>query len=49
MLNIIDEFTRESLATHVRRKLNSQDVLHVLAILRERISSENIGSELVLR
>jgi len=28
MLTIIDEFTRESLAIHVRRKLNSRDALH---------------------
>ncbi|MCR9121342.1 MAG: hypothetical protein NXH91_03640 [Phyllobacteriaceae bacterium] len=30
MLTIIDELTRESLAIHVRRKLNSQDLSHVL-------------------
>ena len=33
ILTIIDEFTRESLAIHVRRKLNSQDVLHLLGKL----------------
>ncbi len=33
MLTVIDEYTRECLAIHVRRKLNSQDVLHVLAKL----------------
>ena len=33
MLTIIDEYTRECLAIDVRRKLNSQDVLHVLAKL----------------
>ncbi|MCB1418400.1 MAG: transposase family protein [Notoacmeibacter sp.] len=52
MLNIIDEFTRESLAIHVRRKLNSQDVLHVLGRLflrhgpPEHIRSDN-GPEFV--
>ena len=33
MLNIIDEFTRESLAIRVRRKLNSTDVIDVLTDL----------------
>ncbi len=33
MLTIVDEYTRESLAIHVKRKLNSQDVLHVLGKL----------------
>ncbi len=33
MLTVIDEYTRESLAIHVKRKLNSQDVLHVLGKL----------------
>lgn len=33
ILTIIDAFTRESLAIHVRRKLNSQDVLHLLGKL----------------
>ena len=33
MLCVIDEYTRECLAIHVRRKLNSQDVLHVLGKL----------------
>jgi transposase InsO family protein len=52
MLNIIDEFTRESLAIHIRRKLNSQDVLHVLGKLflrhgpPEHIRSDN-GPEFV--
>ena len=52
MLNIIDEFSRESLAIHIRRKLNSQDVLHVLGKLflrhgpPEHIRSDN-GPEFV--
>ena len=33
MLTVIDEYSRESLAVHARRKLNSQDVLHVLSKL----------------
>lgn len=33
MLNVIDEFTRESLAIQVSRKLNSKDVIEVLANL----------------
>lgn len=33
MLCVIDEYTRECLAIHVRRKLNSQDVLYVLGKL----------------
>jgi len=33
ILTVLDEYTRESLAIHVRRKLNSQDVLHVLSKL----------------
>ena len=33
MLNIIDEFTRECLAIHVNRKLNSTDVIDVLSDL----------------
>ena len=31
MLNLIDEFTRECLAIRVSRKLNSTDVIDVLA------------------
>ena len=52
MLVVIDEYTRECLAIHVRRKLNSQDVLHVLAKLfarhgpPEHIRSDN-GPEFV--
>ena len=52
MLNIIDEFTRESLAIHIKRKLNSQDVLHVLGKLflrhgpPEHVRSDN-GPEFV--
>jgi len=54
MLTVIDEFTRECLAIHVRRKLNSQDVLHVLAKLflrhgpPEHIRSDN-GPEFVAK
>ena len=33
MLTIIDEFTRECLAIHVNRKLNSTDVIDVLSDL----------------
>ena len=33
MLTIVDEYTLVSLAVHVKRKLNSQDVLHVLGKL----------------
>jgi transposase InsO family protein len=33
MLAIVDEYTRECLAIEVRRRLNSQDVLHRLAEL----------------
>ena len=52
MPTVIDAFTRESLAIHVRRRLNSQDVLHVLGKLflrhgpPEHIRSDN-GSEFV--
>jgi len=52
MLVVIDEHTRECLAIHVRRKLNSQDVLHVLGKLfvrhgaPEHIRSDN-GPEFV--
>ncbi len=54
MLTVIDEFSRESLAIHVDRKLNSQDVLHVLGKLfvrhgpPEHIRSDN-GPEFVAR
>lgn len=54
MLTVIDEYTRECLAIHVRRKLNSQDVLHVLAglFLRhgppEHIRSDN-GAEFIAK
>ena len=33
MLTVIDEYSRTCLAIHVKRKLNSQDVLHVLGKL----------------
>ncbi len=33
MLNVLDEFTRESLAIRVRRKLSSTDVIDVLTDL----------------
>lgn len=33
MLTVIDEYTRENLAIHVRRKLKSQDILYVLGKL----------------
>lgn len=52
MLTVIDEYTRECLAIHVRRKLNSQEVLSVLAKLflrygpPEHIRSDN-GPEFV--
>ena len=52
MLNVLDEFTRESLAIRVRRKLSSTDVIDVLTdlfILRgipAHIRSDN-GPELV--
>jgi hypothetical protein len=48
MLNLIDEFTRECLAIRVNRKLQSTDVIDVLAdqfILRgvpEHIRSDNV-------
>jgi putative transposase len=46
MLTIIDEYTRESLAIHVKRKLNSQDVLHVLGKLFVRHGQpQNIRSD----
>lgn len=52
MLCVIDEFSRQSLTIHTRRKLNSQDVLHVLGKLfvrhgpPEHIRSDN-GPEFV--
>jgi len=54
MLTVIDECTRECLAIHVDRKLNSQNVLHVLAKLfvrhgpPEHIRSDN-GPEFVAK
>ena len=54
MLNVIDEFTRESLAIRVKRKLNSTDVIDVLSdlfILRgvpSHIRSDN-GPEFVAK
>ncbi len=51
-LTVIDEYTRECLAIHVQRKLNSQDVLHVLGKLflkhglPEHIRSDN-GPEFI--
>lgn len=50
MLTIVDEYTRESLAIRVERKLNANDVIHALADLflargiPEHIRSDN-GSE----
>ena len=52
MLCVIDEFTRECLAIYIKRKLNSQDMLHVLGKLflqfgpPEHIRSDN-GPEFV--
>lgn len=52
MLTVIDEYSRACLAIHVKRKLNSQDVLHVLGKLfvrhgpPEHIRSNN-GPEFV--
>lgn len=54
MLNIIDEFTRESLMIRVKRKLNSIDVLEALAELflsrgvPKYIRSDN-GSEFIAK
>lgn len=54
MLNIIDEFTRESLMIKVKRKLNSVDVLDALAELfltrgvPKYIRSDN-GSEFIAK
>ncbi len=48
MLNVVDEFTRESLAIRVRRKLKSIDVIDVLSelfVLRRvpwHIRSDNV-------
>jgi putative transposase len=54
ILTVIDEYTRECLATCVKRKLNSQDLLHVLSRLfvrhgpPEHIRSDN-GPEFVAK
>ncbi len=54
ILNIIDEYTRESLVSLVQRRLNSQDVIHALADLFVKrgcpkfIRSDN-GSEFVAK
>jgi len=54
MLTVIEEYTRECLAIHVRRKLNSQDVLYVLSKLflqhgpPQHIRSDN-GPEFVAK
>lgn len=54
MLTVIEEYTRECLAIHVRRKLNSQDVLYVLSRLflqhgpPQHIRSDN-GPEFVAK
>jgi len=51
MLNIVDEFTRECLAIRVNRRLNSTDVIDVLADLftlrgvPEYIRSDNVLSQ----
>lgn len=46
MLTVIDEFTRECLAIEVKRRLNSQDVLAVLAqLFLERGVPEHIRSD----
>lgn len=46
MLAVIDAYSRESLAVHVKRKLDSQDVLHVLGKLFVRHgASEHIRSD----
>lgn len=46
ILNIIDEYTRECLATFTRRKINSQDVILVLAdLFLERGMPEHIRSD----
>ena len=51
MLTVIDEYSRECLAIHVQRKLNSDDVLAVLAGLspgmgRQRISAVTMALSL---
>lgn len=54
MFNVIDEFSRECLAIRVKRKLNSQDVLSVLAKLfiqrgvPDYVRSDN-GSEFIAK
>jgi transposase InsO family protein len=54
ILAVLDEYTRESLAIHVKRKLNSEDVLHVLGKLflwhgpPQHIRSDN-GPEFVAK
>lgn len=54
MFNVIDEYSRECLAIRVRRKLNSQDVLSVLAKLfiqrgvPDHVRSDN-GSEFIAK
>ena len=54
MLNLIDEFTRQCLAIHPRRRLNSRNVIEVVANamiehgIPEHIRSDN-GPEFVAR
>jgi transposase InsO family protein len=54
MLNLIDEYTRECLAIRVERRLNSRDVIEVLADamltngVPEHIRSDN-GPEFVAK
>jgi transposase InsO family protein len=49
MFNVIDEYSRECLAIRVRRKLNSQDVLSVLAkLFIQRGVPEHVRSDNVL-
>jgi transposase InsO family protein len=54
ILNVIDEYTRECLASHVARRIRSQDVIFVLAELfmkhgtPEHIRSDN-GPEFVAK
>ena len=46
MLTVIDEYTKESLAIEVERKLNSDDVLHCLArLFAERGPPDHIRSD----
>ena len=53
-LNLIDEYTRECLAIHVRRRINSTNVIEVLADamiehrIPEHIRSDN-GPEFVAK